>query len=156
MNRAHLYWIAVLLPALMLAWADRVRAQEPVAFPGLVTVPDEDFMWVWGNMEAARQALAAPHMTMSGEDGMFDCVMSVRLVVSHRLTDTERSQLERDVDRNASFIRGAVDAINFLHQRRDVDWARLRCTRDVDSESASRQRDTVIEERLRRRARPAR
>ncbi len=155
MNRLHLYWIAALLPALLLACADRVRAQEPAAFPGLVTIPDEDFIWVWGSMEGARQALA-PHLTMSGEDGVFDCVMTVRLVVSHRLTDTERSQLERDVDRNASFIRGAVDAINFLHQRRDVDWARLRCERVADSEAAIRRNDSIIDERLRRRSRPVR
>jgi hypothetical protein len=153
MNPFRRIALALLLPTVLLAAADGARGQIATQFPGLATIPDDDFTWVWGNFDRALQGFS-PNLTMEGTDRDFACSMTVRLAVSHRLTDTERSQLERDVERSSSFIRGASDAINFLHQRRDVDWARLNCARDEEAEA--RQRDSIIDQRLQRRVRPIR
>ncbi len=154
MNLFRRIAVALLLPVMVLAAADGARGQGATLFPGLATVPDDDFTWVWGNVDRALQGFS-PNLSMEGADSDFACRMTVRLAISHRLTDTERSQLERDVERSASFIRGASDAINFLHQRRDVDWARLDCARDEEAEAA-RRNDSIIEQRLQRRVRPIR
>ncbi len=145
--------LTLLLPLAALAVGDAARAQAATLFPGLATAPEEDFTWVWGNFDRALQGFSSDLM-MEGTDQEFACRMTVRLATSHRLTDTERAQLERDVERSSSFIRGASDAINFLHQRRDVDWARLDCARDEAADA--RQRDSIIDQRLQRRVRPIR
>jgi hypothetical protein len=153
MTSIRLIILALLLPVASLAAVDAARGQVATLFPGLATVPDNDFTWVWGNFDRALQGFS-PNLSMEGTDRDFECRMTVRLAISHRLTDTERSQLERDVERSASFIRGASDALNFLHQRRDVDWARLDCARDEAAEA--RDRDSIIDQRLQRRVRPIR
>jgi hypothetical protein len=145
---------AKLLIAACLAVAASVQAQQVSFYPGLLAVPDEDFTWLWGNFDRAGAGFGA-QVALSGRDQGFECVMAARLVGPDRLTDTERRQIERDVESGTSFIRSAVDTLNFLSQRRDLDWGRLACERLGQAES-DRQRDAMIEQRLRRRERPPR
>jgi hypothetical protein len=145
---------ARLLIAVCLAVAAPGQAQQVSFYPGLLAVPDEDFTWLWGNFDRAGAGFDA-QVALSGSDQGFECVMAARLVSTDLLTDSERRQIERDVESGSSFIRSAVDALNFLSQRRDLDWGRLACERLGQAE-ADRQRDAMIEQRLRRRERPPR
>lgn len=148
--------MAFLLVAVTIPCAVTVRAQDAVAerFPGLVATPERDFIWQWGDFQRTGAGLG-PHIMLNGTDQGFSCDVNVRLRALGRLSTAERVQIERDIESGTSFIRAAVDALNFLDQRRDLDWGELRCERETRAE-ADRQRDAMIEERLRRRNRPQR
>ena len=142
-----------------LVFADAAVAQFGSAFPGFVTLPREDFTWIWGEM-TERDLGRRPDFDSYGNEGGFRCRLTGRLRVSSRMTQGEIRNFEQSLSSSLAFIQASAEAMTVLDRRLELDWARLECEKpdtelseEAAEERLDRAREKAIRDRERRRAR---
>jgi hypothetical protein len=127
---------------------------------GFYQLPQDDFIWNWGNTRGEVQRGFAD-LELQGNEAGFRCELTARLRASGTLSQPEIRQLENDLRARLDFIYAASEAMSYLERMSSLDWGRLDCKKPEgtvtdEAESAereSRARDKMQREIERRRAR---
>jgi hypothetical protein len=136
------------------------RPQPAAAQLGLYTLPRNDFIWYWGDTrEGARRAFE--DLSASGSEGGFRCELTAKLGPATRMSPVEIRALENDLAARLDFIYAVSQAMNYLDQTRELDWAVLDCKKreagpvseEERAERESRAREKMQRELDRRRER---
>lgn len=135
-------------------------AQFGTAFPGIYTLPRNDFTWFWGE-PTERDLGRRPDIKVSGVESYFRCELTARYRVSVDMTPNEEREVERQLSTSIAFIADSTNLMNQLDYNIQLDWGRLACIRQTDEEvSEEKQQERVdralekaIRARERRRAR---
>ena len=130
---------------------------------GFYTLPKDDFIWNWGDVAEAQQRGMAD-IEVSGGESFFRCDLTARLRASSSRSPTDMRAIEMDLRQRLDFIYAASEAMNYLEYSRELEWARLDCKRQGDSNSdpetraerESEARDKMLRELERRRERQQR
>jgi hypothetical protein len=120
---------------------------------GLYTLPQDDFRWNWGAIgpDDGRRGMA--DIQVSGSESVFRCELSARTRPSSALGPTDYRQLENDLRTRLDFIFAVSEAMNYLDQTRNLDWAVLDCKRPeeqpVDAATSEKRQNDAREKMLR-------
>jgi hypothetical protein len=127
---------------------------------GLYTLPNNDFTWHWGDMrEGARRSFE--DLSASGSEAGFRCDLTAKLSPGSRMSPVDVRTLENELSTRLDFIYAVSEAMNYLDQTRELDWATLDCKKpeaapvseEERAERESRAREKMQRELERRRAR---
>jgi hypothetical protein len=122
---------------------------SPVAAQfGMVTLPQDDFVWNWGDVERRR---GIEDFSVAGNEGRFRCELAGAFGPGSRLTSADARQLENELRSSLFFIQAAAQAMYVLDSRRDLDWATLDCQEPEPTEASEAERAERLE-RARERA----
>ena len=149
------FFASALLPA--------ARAQFGIPYPGLVTLPNQDFTWVWGSTREDF-VRGRPDIETRGYEGQFECTLKAELRPSSHLGRPEIRDIEQNLSNSLYFIQAAGQTMNQLDVSLDLWWAELACTKtgdaEPDAEKTQERLDKAVEraerEREKRRERAAR
>ena len=152
--------IAVLLACS--AFAAGVWAQPSIPNAALYRLPNEDFVYTWGN--STPEERSRTHFQIEGREAQFFCRLSGRFRPGSRMSDFYNLRaFEQELIGTLYFIRDATYRMNELDFANELDWALLECTipdYTADEEKAQERVDRALEraqrERERRRAREER
>lgn len=122
-----------------------------------VNLPNNDFRWQWGDVDAAGQGRRTLRdFSSSGNEAGFTCQLTGALRAGSRIEDLELRRLESELGISLYFIQAATRVMNDLDYRRDLDWAVLDCklpeAREPDPEAQQERLDRLRERALRRQA----
>ncbi|HEY8519826.1 MAG TPA: hypothetical protein VIN61_07090 [Gammaproteobacteria bacterium] len=95
-------------------------------FPGLVSLPRDDFTWIWGDQRDGA-AGGFEDFSVTGHEAGFNCELTGKLHPASRLTPADVRDLEQQLRSSLAFIQAAAEAMYILDQRREIDWAKLDC-----------------------------
>ena len=129
----------------------------------LYTLPKNDFVWNWGQVDLERRQGMAD-IEISGTESFFRCDLKARMRISNPLSVSEVRQLENDLATRLDFIYAVSETMNYLEYQRALDWATLDCKKaetgpsdpDERAEREQAARDKMLRELERRRARQQR
>jgi hypothetical protein len=128
---------------------------------GLYTLPQDDFQWHWGNAGLDERRRSAD-IEISGSESVFRCELTARTRPSSTMSPTEFRAIEMELRSRLDFIYAVSEAMNYLDQTRNLDWATLDCKKGGESgpvDPAKREareseaREKMLRELERRRAR---
>jgi hypothetical protein len=126
---------------------------------GIVTLPQNDFTWRWGDVEESV-ARRFEDFSVNGGESFFRCELTGKLSPGSRMTVNEVRQMENDLQVSMFFIQSAANTMNALDFRRDLDWAELACVKpernddpEASAERVERAREKAVQEMLERRER---
>ena len=106
---------------------------------GFYTLPKDDFIWRWGDLNEGQQHGMAD-IELSGNESFFRCDLTARMRVSSSRSPTEIRELEMQLRQRLDFIYAASEYMNYLEQTRELQWATLDCKRQGEEESSPEQR----------------
>lgn len=119
---------------------------------GMYTLPQDDFRWNWGDVGPDDKPGMAD-IQVSGTESVFRCELSARTRPSSVLGPTDYRQLENDLRTRLDFIFAVSEAMNYLDQTRNLDWAVLDCKRPeeqpVDAATSEKRQNDAREKMLR-------
>jgi hypothetical protein len=131
---------------------------------GLYTLPKDDFVWNWGELDLEKRRFGVADIEVSGSESQFNCDLTARMRPSTSLSPTEVRDIEHSLRTRLDFIYAASEAMNYLEYQRALDWATLDCKKHdpepasaeerADRESAAREK--MLRELERRRERQQR
>lgn len=137
-------------------------ASAPVAaqFGGFYQLPQDDFIWRWGNTRDGQQRGFADIDVRGGEAG-FRCELTARTRASSALSTPEIRELENQLRTRLDFVYATSETMNYLERYGSLDWAILDCKKasadppdeEVRAEREARAREKMQREIERRRAR---
>jgi hypothetical protein len=156
MKRSKLLRSATAALVLGAAW------QFPADAQFIYTLPDNDFTWNWGDPENRRGGHA--DIDVSGNDQRFRCTLTARLSPASSISMSGAREIENELRGALEFVRVAVNIVETLDARRDLDWATLACVEPKSApvseeqklEREARAREKMQREVERRRARQQR
>ena len=128
-----------------------LAATAALAQFGTYTLPTKDFVWNWGDPE--RSGLAFDDFSVHGGEGGFVCELKGKLSAGSHLSPGEVRTLEDALRTRLDFIYASSTYMNQLQSQRDLDWARLACSKPqsaplTDQEKADR--ETKAREKMQR------
>jgi hypothetical protein len=127
---------------------------------GTYQLPNNNFMWRWGD-ENQRHNSRFEDLQASGGEAGFRCDLVAALSPASRLTSMDVRQIEQQLNSSIDFIYKSSNLMNQLHASRDIDWATLTCQRpeatpssdEEKAEHEQRAKEKMQKEIERRRAR---
>lgn len=127
-------------------------AKAQFGLPGLLVLPEDDFIWIWGNRERA-EAGRASDMSMTTLDQGFRCELNARFSASNNLSMPEIREFEGNLRTSPFFIETVANAMYQLELRRDIDWAVLQCVKlsETEDREAQAEHEAKLRERAERR-----
>jgi hypothetical protein len=120
-----------------------------------MNLPKDDFTWIWGDREDAALSRFEDFSVQGGEAG-FRCSLTGKLHPGARLSSMEVREFENDLRSSLSFIQASAETMYVLDQQRQIDWAKLDCSKPegtVDEEKSQERVDKALEKALRDQAR---
>jgi hypothetical protein len=129
----------------------------------IYTLPRDDFMWHWGEVNLERR-FGTADIEITGNEASFTCELKARMRPSTTVSPTEIRDLEMVLRTRLDFIYAVSETMNNLEYARALDWATLDCKKydppptdpDTRAERESEARDKMLRELERRRAREQR
>ena len=106
---------------------------------GFYTLPKDDFIWRWGDVNEGQQHGMAD-IELSGSESFFHCDLTARMSVSSSRSPSEIRDLEMQLRQRLDFIYAASEYMNFLEQTRELQWATLDCKRQGEDNATPEQR----------------
>lgn len=151
--------VASIILAALPAWLP----QSAAAQFGLYQLPNNNFIWRWGDAREGR-ARGAPDIEITGTESAFNCELTAALRPSTNMSMSEIRDLEMNLRTRLDFIYAATTTMNYLDQNLNLDWATLDCKKPEPGprdEAASKAREDAAREKMlreleRRRARQQR
>ena len=151
------------LPLLICSLLPAARAQFGVPFPGIVTLPNQDFTWVWGSTREDF-VRGRPDIETRGYESQFECTLKAELRPSSHLGRPEIRDIEQTLSNSLYFIEASAQMMNQLDVSIDLWWAELACKKtgdaEPDAEKTQERLDKAVEraerEREKRRERATR
>jgi len=129
-----------------------LAANVAVGQLGMYTLPQDDFRWNWGAV-GPDDRVGMADIQVSGSESVFRCDLSARTRPSSALGPTDYRQLENDLRTRLDFIFAVSEAMNYLDQTRNLDWAVLDCKRPeaqpVDAATSEKRQNDAREKMLR-------
>lgn len=134
-------------------------AAAQISLPPIVQLPNQDFVFTWGRVDADERERA--HFHIDGREQQFFCRLSGAFRPSSRERDFYNLRaFEQSLIGTPYFIQEATYAMNDYDRSNDLDWAVLECTvpNVTEDEAKAQERvDRALEraerDRERRRAR---
>ena len=123
-----------------------------------VQLPDEDFVWPWGNPRRNDDRQRPDFSVQGGEEGFF-CTAEGAFRPASRMSDFENVRaFEEDLRSSLYFVQNVTNIFNFYYRERVLDWAVLDCTKresEPSEEKVQERLDRALEraERARERRR---
>jgi len=163
MTRPRKHLLLATLSLLVCALLPVARAQFGIPYPGLVTLPNQDFTWVWGSTREDF-VRGRPDIETRGFESQFECTLAAELRPSSHLGRPEIRDIEQTLSNSLYFIQASAQMMNELDVSVDLWWAQLACTKtgdaEPDAEKTQERLDKAVEraerEREKRRERAAR
>jgi hypothetical protein len=109
-----------------------------------LNLPRDDFTWIWGDAEDAAAGRGRDISTSGNESG-FNCNLPGNLRAASRMGPTDIRALENEIRTSLWFIQTAANAMNTLEFRRELDWAKLDCTKPQGSEEDAEAREERLD-----------
>ena len=130
--------------------------------PTIIQLPDEDFIWPWGQSPGIDDR-SRPEFTLNGVESKFRCTAVGAFKPGSRMRDeNNRRNFEQALDGSIYFIQAVTDTFNNLILSNDLQWAELDCAAPTASATEIKEQerlDKALEraqrDRERRRAREA-
>ena len=156
--RAH----GVKISAFIICALTASAGMAQLAIPQIVALPDEDFLWPWGEVPGIDDR-NRPGFTVRGVERAFQCKLTGDFKPGSRMRDFyNQREFEQSLNANLYFIQEAVTRLNDLYLSNDLDWALLDCVipesvaeEDELQEKIDRALERAERQRERRRARAA-
>lgn len=131
---------------------------------GLYTLPKDDFIWNWGELDLEKRRFGVADIEVSGSESQFNCDLTARMRPSTSLSPSEVRDIEHSLRTRLDFIYAASEAMNYLEYQRALDWATLDCKKhdpepasaEERAERESAAREKMLRELERRRERQQR
>lgn len=146
------------LVASMLGIAVPATAQ----FGGFYQLPQDDFIWRWGNSREGEQQRGMADIDTRGGEASFRCELTASLRVSSAVSQPEIRELENELRTRPDFIYATSEMMGYLERMGALSWAVLDCKKagasgppdeEVSAEREARAREKMQREIERRRAR---
>lgn len=123
-------------------------AQVGGAF-GQLNLPNNDFTWVWGDLERTSSRKTQDLLVRSADSG-FQCTLKTRFALGSRLSRAQEREIEQDLRTTPYFIQDTAYVMNSLDRERQLDWATLECVKPQSNLSEAEQQERL--DKLRERA----
>lgn len=128
---------------------------------GLYTLPKDDFIWNWGEVNLDRRRFGVADIEVNGSESQFNCELTARMRPSTSLSPSEVRDIEHSLRTRLDFIYAASEAMNYLEFQRALDWATLDCKKyepepasaEERAERENEAREKMLRELERRRQR---
>ena len=151
-------------PLVAVVGAQCLTVSEAGAQLGLYTLPKDDFVWNWGELNLERRRFGVADIEVSGSESQFSCDLTARMRPSTSLSPSEVRDIEHSLRTRLDFIYAASEAMNYLEYQRALDWATLDCKKyepepaspEERAERESDAREKMLRELERRRERQQR
>ena len=129
----------------------------------IYTLPKDDFVWHWGEVNLERR-FGNADVEINGNEAGFTCELTARMRPTASLSQPEIRELEMQLRTRLDFIYAVSETMNNLEYARALDWATLDCEKfdpkpadpETRAERESEAREKMIRELERRRARQQR
>jgi hypothetical protein len=129
----------------------------------IYTLPRDDFVWHWGEVNLERR-FGTADIEIHGSEAGFTCDLTARMRPSSSLSLPEIRELEMELRGRLDFIYAVSETMNNLEYARALDWATLDCEKfdpqpsdpETRAERESEAREKMMRELERRRARQQR
>jgi hypothetical protein len=149
-----------IVPALVLTTTSPLLLPNAAAQFGLYTLPQNDFTWHWGQSSPEQAARGIADIEARGSEGFFQCELTAK-TRTLTLTTEETREIETQLTGRLDFIYAVNEAMYYLDQSRQLDWATLDCkkykeepkTAEESAEREAEAREKMLRELERRRAR---
>lgn len=138
--------------ALVLTAVFQSTANAQFGFPGIVSLPRDDFTWTWGEL---REFRLSTDFDLVGVEAGFRCELTGRLSPSSRMSQTELRTFESELSSSLYFIRATAEAMYVLDYERELEWAQLACIKpesEVDEEKTQQKVDKAREKAQKKQA----
>jgi hypothetical protein len=123
---------------------------------GFVTLPRQDFTWIWGTIREGEMRRSSD-LNATGSEQSFNCTLTARMSPGSHLTRTDIRNIEGGLKTSLSFIQTAAQTMYQMEQGRELNWARLECIKfeesELDAEEAQERIDKAVEKAMRERER---
>ena len=154
----------VIGPIIAALGAQCLTVSDAGAQLGLYTLPKDDFVWNWGELDLEKRRFGVADIEVSGSESQFSCDLTARMRPSTSMSPGEIREIEYNLRTRLDFIYAASEAMNYLEYQRALDWATLDCkkhdpepaTPEERAERESAARDKMLRELERRRERQQR
>lgn len=148
-------------PLVAVLAAQGLSVSDAGAQLGLYTLPKDDFVWNWGEVDLDKRRFGVADIEVSGSESQFSCELTARMRPSTSLSPSEVRDVEHSLRTRLDFIYAASEAMNYLEYQRALDWATLDCKKyrpepasaEERAERESAARDKMLRELERRRQR---
>lgn len=115
------------LGSLVAAFGSTVALAQ-LNIPYIVQLPDEDFIWPWGEPLRGNEDLLRPDFDIPGHEQGFWCTLTGSWRPGSHMSDFENMrEFEQSLNSTLYFVQDATNAMNFYYRNLDLDWARLDC-----------------------------
>ncbi len=137
-------WVVAVVLLSSPLYLQTATAQFSTGFPGQSNLPQNDFTWTWGNQRSAGRGFE--DFSVFGNEQDFRCDLKGKLRVGGRMSRMDVRGLESELRGNMYFVRAAINAMNDLEARREIEWAVLECEKPRPAEEESEEREEREEE----------
>jgi hypothetical protein len=117
-----------------------LHAPQAAAQLGLYTLPKDDFVWHWGDLNLERRRAGVPDIEVSGSEALFQCDLTARMRPSTSLSPAQIRDIEHSLRTRLDFIYAVSEAMNYLEFQRALDWATLDCKKHEPEPASAEQR----------------
>src|SRR6516162_8964196 len=94
---------------------------------GNYQLPQNDFVWNWGNN--ADKQIGFEDFNVTGGEGGFHCELKGKISPGSTMTSGQIRQLQDTLRARLDFIYATSTYMNQLDQQRELDWAKLSCAK---------------------------
>ena len=149
-----------IVAALVLTAASPLLLPSAAAQFGLYNLPQNDFTWHWGQSKPEQPGRGMADIEARGSESFFQCELTAKSRTLTLTTDEVR-EIELQLTGRLDFIYAVNEAMYYLDQSRQLDWATLDCkkykeepkTAEESAEREAEAREKMQRELERRRAR---
>jgi len=127
-------------------------ANAQFGFPGIVSLPRDDFTWNWGEL---RESRGSTDFEMVGAEAGFRCELKGRMSPASRMSQPDLRTFESNLRSSLYFIQATAEAMYVLDYERDLEWAELVCAKpegEMDEEKTQQKVDKAREKAQRKQA----
>ena len=136
----------------LLAVVVGVSGTAAAQFNPYTQLPSEDFIWTWGRRIPELEDRRFEDIDVRGNEAAFRCRLQAKLSPGSIMSDNEVRQLENDLQTNLFFVQAVANAMYYLDQCFDLDWAVLDCDKyqDDPDEATQQERENKAREKAER------
>lgn len=106
---------------------------------GTYQLPNNNFVWRWGD-ENGRAVSRAEDLQVNGGEAGFRCDLTAAISPASHLTPTEVRQIQQRLATAIDFIYQSTMLMNDMKAQRQIDWATLSCARPEPTPSSEEEK----------------